>query len=170
MLSFAPGAKLCHNFTHHTVSCVSFCFTNACRLLPHTPCRMPAGELAWVCMQSICQHTPPPPASVLLPYPVCSLTRPHLKLVPLPAATPSSSPAVPWQRLELPVPMVQAALSMEVANRLQLQRLRVVKQPAAAAAAGAAGNGPQSAGAADEVTELVQEVSVARLQALLTHR
>lgn len=66
--------------------------------------------------------------------------------------------------------MVQAALSMEVANRLQLQRLRVVKQPAAAAAAGAAGNGPQSAGAADEVTELVQEVSVARLQALLTHR
>jgi hypothetical protein len=67
--------------------------------------------------------------------------------------------------------MVQAALSTELANRLQLQRLRVVKQPAAAAAAGAAGiAGPPSVGADDGVAEQVQEVSVARLQALLTYR
>lgn len=86
----------------------------------------------------------------------------------------SSNSTVPaqlrWCQLNLPAPLLQASVSAELADRLQLQRLRITKQQQGfpqgqSAAAGAAAGG----GALTQQQE-VQEVSVARVQALLTHR
>lgn len=74
-----------------------------------------------------------------------------------------------WQELELPPPLLLASLSADVAERLQLQRLRVTRHlptPGAALTAAA------EATAADTplLDHEVQEVSAARLQALLTRK
>lgn len=107
-----------------------------------------------------------------------------VKLVPLqePPATHSSDPTnnatssntLLWQELQLPPPLLQASLSAEVADKLQLQRLRIGQNQQQQQQSLPHSPLPQStaapAGGSRAVTgqQSVHEVSVARLQALLT--
>jgi hypothetical protein len=75
-----------------------------------------------------------------------------------------SGGALQWQHLCLPTPLVQASLSAELADRLQLQRLQITRHQSATAAAA-----PDVLTAPEAVLD-VQEVSVARIQALLRHK
>lgn len=83
----------------------------------------------------------------------------------------TGSSSLLWHALDLPVPLIQASLSAELADKLQLQRLRVVKQAGTAATEGAAEGAAGAEGAqGGSGAEQVEEVSVARIQALLTHK
>lgn len=98
----------------------------------------------------------------------CRFTAAHLKLLPLPssehgpsgsqASGTSSSSSLLWVQVDLPAPLVQASLNAQLADRLQLQRLKVTQQQAV------------PAGSNGTAETQVREVSVARVQALLTHR
>jgi hypothetical protein len=100
-----------------------------------------------------------------------------MKLLPLPSSDQSpsdsqaggsskgssngSSSSLLWAQVDLPAPLVQASLSAQLADRLQLQRLKVTRQQASI---------PDSGSNHSTAATHVQEVSVARVQALLTHK
>jgi len=98
-----------------------------------------------------------------------------VQLVPLQEPPVNHSSNTPlWQELQLPPPLLQASLSAELADKLQLQRLRILQGQNQQQSVPHSTPLPESTAAPEGGSRAVtgqqsaQEVSVARLQALLT--